>query len=71
VNRNKTVTVVGVPVTVGVISGDLVVSVGHFGPAAAALAPFLELAAPLRTSAQRDALAAYVIRKLHSTWSIR
>jgi hypothetical protein len=65
------VTVAGVPVTAGVISGDLVVSAGRFGPAAAALAPFLELAAPPCTSAQRDALAAYVIRKLHSTWSIR
>ena len=30
-----------------------------------ALAPLLELAAPLRTRAQRDALAAYVLRRLH------
>ena len=36
-----------------------------------AIAPLLELAAPLRTGAQRDALAAYVIRKLHNTWSTR
>ena len=36
-----------------------------------ALAPLLELAAPLRTSAQRDALAAYVIRKLHNAWATR
>jgi hypothetical protein len=36
-----------------------------------AIAPLLELAAPLRTSAQRDALAACVIRKLHSTWNTR
>ncbi len=36
-----------------------------------ALAPLLELAAPLRTGAQRDALAAYVIRKLHSAWNPR
>jgi hypothetical protein len=36
-----------------------------------ALAPLLELAAPLRTSAQRDALAAYVIRKLHTAWNTR
>ncbi len=36
-----------------------------------AIAPLLELAAPLRTGAQRDALAAYVIRKLHGTWSTR
>jgi hypothetical protein len=36
-----------------------------------AIAPLLELAAPLRTGAQRDALAAYVIRKLHSAWSTR
>jgi hypothetical protein len=36
-----------------------------------ALAPLLELAAPLRTSAQRDALAAYVIRKLHNAWTTR
>jgi hypothetical protein len=34
-------------------------------------APLLELAAPLRTGAQHDALAAYVIRKLHSTWNTR
>jgi hypothetical protein len=36
-----------------------------------ALAPLLELAAPLRTGAQRDALAAYVIRKLHEAWNPR
>jgi len=36
-----------------------------------AITPLLEVAAPLRTSAQRDALAAYVIRKLHSTWGTR
>jgi hypothetical protein len=36
-----------------------------------ALAPLLELAAPLRTGARRDALAAYVFRKLHSTWTTR
>lgn len=36
-----------------------------------ALAPLLKLAAPLRTSAQRDALAAYVIRKLHNAWATR
>ena len=36
-----------------------------------ALAPLLDLAAPLRTGAQRDALAAYVIRKLHDTWTTR
>ena len=30
-----------------------------------------DLAAPLRTGAQRDALAAYVIRKLHSTGTTR
>jgi len=36
-----------------------------------ALAPLLDLAAPLRTGAQRDALAAYVIRKLHSAWNTR
>ena len=36
-----------------------------------ALAPLLELAASLRTGAQRDALAAYVIRKLHSAWNTR
>ena len=36
-----------------------------------ALAPLLELAAPLRTGAQRDALAAYVIRKLHNAWATR
>jgi hypothetical protein len=36
-----------------------------------AIAPLLELAAPLRTGAQRDPLAAYVIRKLHNTWSTR
>ena len=36
-----------------------------------AIAPLLELAAPLRTGAQRDALAAYVIRKLHNAWNTR
>jgi hypothetical protein len=36
-----------------------------------AIAPLLKLAGPLRTSAQRDALAAYVIRKLHGTWGTR
>jgi hypothetical protein len=36
-----------------------------------ALAPLLELAAPLRTGAQRDALAAYVIRRLHGAWNTR
>ena len=36
-----------------------------------AFAPLLELAGPLRTGAQRDALAAYVIRKLHSAWATR
>lgn len=36
-----------------------------------AIAPLLELAAALRTGAQRDALAAYVIRKLHSAWNTR
>ena len=36
-----------------------------------AIAPLLELAAPLRTGAQRDALAACVIRKLHSAWNTR
>ena len=36
-----------------------------------AIAPLLELAAPLRTGAQRDALAAYVIRKLHNSWAAR
>jgi hypothetical protein len=34
-----------------------------------AIAPLLELARPLRTAADRDALAAYVIRKLHNTWT--
>jgi hypothetical protein len=34
-----------------------------------ALAPLLELAAPLRTSAERDALAAYILRKLHNAWN--
>ena len=34
-----------------------------------ALAPLLELAAPLRTSAERDALAACIIRKLHNAWN--
>lgn len=36
-----------------------------------ALAPLLELAAPLRTSTERDALAAYVLRKLNSAWNPR
>jgi hypothetical protein len=36
-----------------------------------AIAPLLDLAAPLRTSAQRDALAAYVIRKINSAWNTR
>jgi hypothetical protein len=36
-----------------------------------ALAPLLELAAPLRTGAQRDALAAYVLRKIHEAWNPR
>jgi hypothetical protein len=36
-----------------------------------ALAPLLELAGPLRTGAQRDALAAYVLRKLHNAWATR
>jgi hypothetical protein len=36
-----------------------------------AIAPLLELAAPLRTGAQRDALAAYVLRKLHNAWTTR
>jgi hypothetical protein len=36
-----------------------------------AIAPLLELAAPLRTGAQRDALAAYVLRQLHSAWNPR
>jgi hypothetical protein len=36
-----------------------------------AIAPLLELAAPLRTGAQRDALAVYGIRKLHSAWNTR
>jgi hypothetical protein len=34
------VTVVGVPVTVGVISGDLVVSVGRFGRLAAVIGEY-------------------------------
>ncbi len=34
-----------------------------------ALAPLLELAGPLRTGAERDALAAYVLRKLHNAWN--
>jgi hypothetical protein len=34
-----------------------------------AIAPLLDLARTLRTSAERDALAAYVIRKLHTTWN--
>ena len=36
-----------------------------------AIAPLLELAAPLRTGAQRDALAAYVLRNLHNAWTTR
>ncbi len=36
-----------------------------------ALAPLLQVAASLRTGAQRDALAAYVIRKLHNAWNTR
>ena len=36
-----------------------------------AIAPLLELAGPLRTGAQRDALAAYVIRKLHNSRNTR
>jgi hypothetical protein len=36
-----------------------------------ALAPLLELAAPLRTGAQRDALAAYVLRRIHEAWNPR
>lgn len=36
-----------------------------------AIAPLLDLAASLRTGAQRDALAAYVIRKLHNAWATR
>ena len=36
-----------------------------------ALAPLLELAAPLRTGAQRDALAVYVLRRLHEAWNPR
>jgi hypothetical protein len=36
-----------------------------------ALAPLLELAASLRTGAQRDALAAYVLRRLHEAWNPR
>jgi hypothetical protein len=36
-----------------------------------ALAPLLEVAAGLRTGAQRDALAAYVLRKLHNAWHTR
>jgi hypothetical protein len=31
----------------------------------------LELTAPLRTGAQREALAACVIRKLHNAWNTR
>ena len=38
-------------------------------PTSEALAPLLELAGPLRTSAERDALAAYIIRKLHNAWN--
>jgi hypothetical protein len=36
-----------------------------------ALAPLVDLARSLRTGAQRDALAAYIIRKLHNAWSTR
>ena len=36
-----------------------------------AIAPLLDLAAPLRTGAQRDALAACVIRTLHNAWNTR
>jgi hypothetical protein len=36
-----------------------------------AIAPLLEIARPLRTGAERDALAAYVIRKLHAGWNSR
>jgi hypothetical protein len=36
-----------------------------------ALAPLLELAAPLRTGPERDALAAYILRKLHTAWNPR
>jgi hypothetical protein len=36
-----------------------------------AIAPLLELAGPLRTGAQREALAAYVIRKLHNSRNTR
>jgi hypothetical protein len=36
-----------------------------------ARAPLLEVAAPLRTGAERDALAAYVLRKLPTAWSRR
>lgn len=36
-----------------------------------ALAPLLQVAAGLRTGAQCDALAAYVIRKLHNAWNTR
>jgi len=34
-----------------------------------AIAPLLEVARPLRTGAERDALAAFVIRKLHNLWN--
>lgn len=34
-----------------------------------AIAPLLDIARPLRTGADRDALAAYVIRKLHQAWN--
>lgn len=36
-----------------------------------AIAPLLDIAGTLRTSADRDALAAYVIRKLHDSWNSR
>ena len=36
-----------------------------------ALASLLDLAAPLRTGAQRDALAAYVLRRLCEAWNPR
>jgi hypothetical protein len=36
-----------------------------------AIAPLMQVASGLRTAAQRDALAAYVIRKLHNAWNPR
>jgi hypothetical protein len=36
-----------------------------------ALAPLVDLARSLRTGAQRDALTAHVIRKLHNAWTTR